>query len=107
MLGHAGDCTMTVPQPPQLPTPPPTRYIRDYGDKRKMNIGEIPVTQFLYGMWFMWFCLCVFARDALTTQSFAVGALLIPGLLFMVARGLWFVVRLVKFKWERRNRGPL
>ncbi len=65
------------------------------------------MTAFLYGMWFMWFCLCVYARSSLTTESFVVGAIIIPGLLVMVGRSVWFVLRLVKFKWERRNRGPL
>ncbi len=61
------------------------------------------MNNFLYGMWFMWFYLCVYAHNSLTTQSFVVGAIIIPGLLVMVGRGVWFLVRLVKFKWEKRN----
>lgn len=56
----------------------------------------------LYGMWFI---MCVIARDNMSLMVFVVTALIVPGLLVMVGRGVWFVVRLVKFKWERRNRG--
>lgn len=65
------------------------------------------MTQFLYGMWFMWFALCVIARPPVSLGSLVMIAIVIPGLLVMVGRGVWFLVRLVKFKWERRNNGPL
>lgn len=61
------------------------------------------MNNFLYGMWFIWFCLCVYAHEGLNTYSFVIGAFIIPGLLVMVTRGIWFLLRLVKFKWERRN----
>lgn len=61
------------------------------------------MTAFLYGMWFMWFCLCIVAKPAIDWQVWLVLAVIIPGLLVMVGRGLWFVVRLVKFKWEKHN----
>lgn len=57
---------------------------------------------FLYGMWFMWFCLCVIARPPISFSSLVMVAIIIPGLLVMLGQGVWFVVRLVKFKWERR-----
>lgn len=59
------------------------------------------MTQFLYGMWFMWFILCVYAWEATTLNgylAFATIALIIPALLVIVGRGVWFLVRLVKFK---------
>ncbi len=64
------------------------------------------MNNFLYGMWFMWFCLCVYAWEATTLNgylAFATIALIIPALLVLLARGVCFLVRLVKFKWERRT----
>ena len=63
------------------------------------------MTQFLYGMWCMWLIMCVIARDNMSLMVFVVMALIIPGLLVMAGRGVWFLVRLVKFKWERRHNG--
>lgn len=60
------------------------------------------MNHFLYGMWCMWFILCVYAWEAVTVNgylSFATIAVLLPGLVVMVLRGLWL---LVKFKWEKR-----
>lgn len=65
--------------------------------------GEGVMTQFLYGMWFMWFCLCVVARSQMNMEQFLIVAVGVPGLLVMVGRDIWFLVRLVKFKWERRR----
>lgn len=61
------------------------------------------MNSFLYGMWCMWFIMCVIARDNMSLMVFVIMALIIPGLLVMVGRGVWFLVRLVKFKWERRG----
>lgn len=61
------------------------------------------MNNFLYGMWFMWFCLRVYAHNSLTPYSFFMGAISVPALLVLLARGIWFLVRLVKFKWERRG----
>lgn len=61
------------------------------------------MNNFLYGMWFMWFVLCVIAFKGTNYTSFTICAIIIPGLLVMVGRGVWFLVRLVKFKWERRG----
>jgi hypothetical protein len=65
--------------------------------------GEGVMNNFLYGMWFMWFILCVIAHNGQTTLSLFIGTVIIPALLILMARGVWFVVRLVKFKWEKRN----
>lgn len=54
-------------------------------------------------MWFMWFALCVYAHGSLNAYSFVIGAFIIPALLVLMTRGVWFLVRLVKFKWERRG----
>lgn len=61
------------------------------------------MNNFLYGMWFMWFALCVYAHGSLNAYSFVIGAFIIPALLVLMTRGVWFLVRLVKFKWERRG----
>lgn len=65
------------------------------------------MNNFLYGMWFTWFCLCVYALDIPQRLNgylaFITVAVIIPGLLVLLARGVWFLVRLVKFKWERRG----
>lgn len=58
------------------------------------------MNNFLYGMWFMWFTLCVVARPPVSLGSLVMIAIIIPGLFVMVGQGVWF---LIKFKWERRN----
>lgn len=61
------------------------------------------MNNFLYGMWFMWFCLCVCARSQMNMEQFLIIAVGVPALLVLLVRGVWFLVQLVKFKWERRN----
>lgn len=60
------------------------------------------MNNFLYGMWFMWFILCIYADERLTLLEFILIAVIAPGALVMISKGIWFLVRLVKFKWERR-----
>jgi len=61
------------------------------------------MNNFIYGMWCMWFIMCVIARGNMSLMIFVITALIIPGLLVMMGQGLWFVIRLVKFRWEKRN----
>ncbi len=60
------------------------------------------MTQFLYGMWCMWLIMCVIARDNMSLMVFVVTAIIIPGLLVMVGRGVALLVKWCAFKWERR-----
>ena len=67
-------------------------------------LGHAGMNNFLYGMWF---CLCVYARSQMNMEQFLIIAVGVPTLLVLLVRGVWFLVRLVKFKWERRHNGPL
>ncbi len=59
--------------------------------------------QLLYGMWLMWFILCLCAVRTDITGGFIVMALVVPAVVVAVVRGLWLLVQFVKFKWERRG----